>query len=78
MKNKIFPIFVGIAMVTGLPDYAFAGWMDNVPLRFVPQAHRTAPRNPETRDAGFPTGSVSAAPRRPVPRQPARVRANTR
>lgn len=76
MKNKIVPILVGLAMVGGLPGYAVAGWMDNVPLRFVPQAHRTAPHNLETLDAVQTTGSVNAAPRRPVNRQPARARAN--
>lgn len=76
MKNKIISIFVGIAMVSGLPGYASAGWMDNVPLRFLPQAHQTASRNLGTRDDASTTGSVSAAPRRPVTRQLARARAN--
>ncbi|WP_345822135.1 hypothetical protein ABC766_10305 [Methylobacterium fujisawaense] len=76
MKNKLIPIFVGIAMVSGLPGYASAGWMDNVPLRFLPQAHQTASRNLETRDAGLTTGSISATPQRPVTHRPARARAN--
>ena len=72
MKSKMIPVFAGIAMIAGLPGYALAGWMDNVPLRFRPGAHQTAPRNPEVPDAFRTTGSVNVTPGRPATRQPAR------
>ncbi|MDE4915971.1 hypothetical protein PQI07_35960 [Methylobacterium sp. 092160098-2] len=72
----MIPVFAGIAMVAGLPGYALAGWIDNVPLRFRPGAHQTAPRTLEAPDAARTTGSVNVTPRRPAPRQPARPGSN--
>ena len=76
MKNKMIPVFAGIAMIAGLPGYALAGWIDNVPLRFRPGAHQTAPRNLEVPDAARTTGSVDIGSRRPATRHPARLRPN--
>lgn len=68
----MIPVFAGVAMIAGLPGYALAGWIDNVPLRFRPGAHQTAPRNLDAPGAVRTTGSVNGAPHRPAPRQPAR------
>lgn len=70
MKNKMIFVAAGIAMVAGLPSYALAGWIDNVPLRFRPGAHQTAPRNLEAPSAVRTTGSVHVAPGHPAARQP--------
>jgi hypothetical protein len=75
MKRKIIAALAGIAMLAGLPGYALAGWMDNVPSRFLPQTHqasRTAPRHLDAPDVGLTTGSINPLPRRPAGRQPAR------
>lgn len=72
MKSKMIPVFAGIAMLAGLPGHALAGWIDNVPPRFRPGAHQTAPRNLEAPDAVRTTGSVNVGPGRPATRQPAR------
>ncbi|WP_419953328.1 hypothetical protein [Methylobacterium sp.] len=72
MKSKIIPAFAGIAMLAVLPGYAVAGWMDNVPPRFLPQTHqsqRTTPPDVEAPDVGRTTGSIKAAPRSPAARQ---------
>lgn len=56
-------------MLAGLPGYALAGWMDNVPPRFLPQTHqsqRTETPQVEAPDVGLTTGSISAVPRRPA------------
>ena len=69
MKSKIIPAFAGIAMLAGLPGHALAGWMDNVPPRFLPQTHqsqRTETPQVEAPDVGLTTGSISAVPRRPA------------
>ncbi|KMO43016.1 hypothetical protein VQ02_01410 [Methylobacterium variabile] len=72
----MIPFFTGIYMTAGLPGYALAGWRDNVPLRFWPGAHQTAPRNLGAPDAVRTTGSVNVAPRRPATRQSARLGAH--
>ena len=72
MRNKILPVFAGIAMLAALPGYALAGWMDNVPSRFVPQTHRTPPRPVEPVEIGSATGSITEMRRRPSVERPAR------
>ncbi|WP_331327774.1 hypothetical protein [Methylobacterium fujisawaense] len=62
MRTKILPAFAGIAMLAALPGYALAGWMDNVPSRFVPQKHRTPPRSVEPVEIGSTTGSITGMP----------------
>jgi hypothetical protein len=72
MRNKILPVFAGIAMLAALPGYALAGWMDNVPSRFVPQTHRTPPRPVEPVEIGSATGSITGMPQRPSADRPTR------
>lgn len=74
MKSKIITAFAGIAMLAGLPGYALAGWMDNVPPRFLPQtrqSQRATPHYVEPPEVGLTTGSINAVPRRPDARPPA-------
>jgi hypothetical protein len=52
-------------MFAVLPGHALAGWMDNVPSRFIPQTHRTPLRPVEAPDVGLTTGSITGMPRRP-------------
>ena len=70
MKSKMIPVVAGIAMIAGLPGYALAGWIDNVPLRFRPGAHPASPRNLDAPDAVRTTGSVNVVHRRPATRRP--------
>ena len=70
MSAKIVPVIASLAMLAALPGYAFAGWMDNVPSRFVPQTHRTPPRPIEAPDVGSTTGSITGMPRRPSTHRP--------
>ena len=72
MRTKIVPVVAGIAMLASLPGYAFAGWMDNVPSRFVPQTHRTPPRPVESVEVGSTTGSITGMRRRPSAERPTR------
>ena len=67
MRTKVIPVFVGIAMLAALPGYALAGWMDNVPSRFVPQTHRTPPRPVETVEVGTTTGFGGGVSHRSLP-----------
>lgn len=69
-------VLAGIAMMAGLPGYALAGWIDNVPLRFRPGVHQAAPRNLGAPDAVRTTGSVNVVPRRPATRRPDSRRPN--
>ena len=76
MRNRIVPIFASLAMLAALPGYALAGWMDNVPSRFVPQTHRTQPRPVEPVEIDSITGSITGTPRRSFADRPVRPARN--
>lgn len=73
MSDDIVPILAGIAMLATLPGNAHAGWMDNVPPRFVPQTHRTPSPSIEAPDLGSTTGSIAGIPPRHSTHRPTRA-----
>jgi hypothetical protein len=72
MRTKIVPVFALLAMLTALPGNALAGWMDNVPSRFIPQTHQTPIRTLGAVDVSSTTGSITGMPRRPSTHRPVR------
>ncbi len=69
MTRKYIVLTAGALMASSLPNYAFAGWMDNVPARFQIQGRQAAARAFDPPAADLTTGSLDAVPPRAVIRQ---------
>jgi hypothetical protein len=62
MKRSISALLIGAIIASTGASYASAGWMDNVPARFLPGHDRPGgnqSRTSETVDGGMVTGSIN-------------------
>jgi hypothetical protein len=64
MKPRFSALLLGVFITSTAASYASAGWMDNVPGRFLPGANRSLSRTSEPTDGVLVTGSVDRAPAR--------------
>ncbi len=69
MKRRFSALLLGVLVTSTGASYASAGWMDNVPARFLPgHARSGATQNlswtPEPTDGALVTGSVDKTPAR--------------
>lgn len=69
MKRKFSALLLGVIMASTGASYASAGWMDNVPARFLPGHARSGAtqnlsRTSEPTDGVLVTGSVDKTPAR--------------
>lgn len=63
MKRRFSAMLLGVLMISTGASYASAGWMDNVPARFLPGSDRPGAnqsRTSETVDGGLVTGSINS------------------
>jgi hypothetical protein len=69
MKRSFSALLLGVLLTSTGASYASAGWMDNVPARFLPGHARSGAtqnlsRTSEPTDGVLVTGSVDRAPAR--------------